>query len=191
MYKLNLVYPVILSEEIDRIADAAGFSSDQIRKLGGGGVPPLGIVTADCDLHRKFDLIPLKEMEEEPTAGIVLTGPVAVIWLCLQKGVIPYFLTQIDIPDDLFCSCDAARWHDISSLYLQVSSTNHRIARLAQLHAPEIILRHEIKVLWEAVEALENGKVGGPWGVADCGYSLMDGWSEGAKPTDEDEDFCE
>ena len=195
MYKLDLVYPVILSEEIDRIAEATGFSSDRILRLAGGEVPPLGIVTADNDLYKKFDLVPMqiRAEDEPPKAKIVLTGPLAVIWLCLQKGVIPCFLTRIDIPDDLFSDCSANRWHDISSLYYRVSTMNDCIARLAALRAPEIILRHEIKLLWEAADALEYGMDGGPWGLSTSGYSLIYGWLDDADttPGDEDTDFFE
>ena len=193
MYKLNLVFPVILSEEIDRIAEETGFKPAQIRQLAGGDVPPLGIVIADHEHFIKFDLIPMtrKPEDDEPMAKTVLTGPFAVIWLCLQKGVVPCFLTRIEIPDDLFPTCSAIRWHDISSLFFEVSLRNSRAARLAELHAPDIIIRHEIKMLWEATEALEYGKHGGPWGLNTSGYSLMDGWFEGAAPNDEDAEYEE
>jgi len=50
---------------------------------------------------------------------------------------------------------------DLNDLYRRVINRNHRLARLNDMRAPEIVLRHEKRMLQEAVDALlDNGRRG-------------------------------
>ncbi len=52
---------------------------------------------------------------------------------------------------------------DINDLYRRVINRNNRLKRLMELHAPEIIIRNEKRMLQEAVDALiDNGRRGRP-----------------------------
>src|SRR3546814_8926479 len=50
---------------------------------------------------------------------------------------------------------------DLNDLYRRVSNRNHRLKRLIELRAPELIVRNETRMLQEAVDALfDNGRRG-------------------------------
>lgn len=52
---------------------------------------------------------------------------------------------------------------DLNDLYRRVINRNNRLKRLLELHAPEIIIRNEKRMLQEAVDALvDNGRRGRP-----------------------------
>ncbi len=52
---------------------------------------------------------------------------------------------------------------DLNDLYRRVINRNNRLKKLLQLHAPDIIIRNEKRMLQEAVDALmDNGKRGKP-----------------------------
>ncbi len=52
---------------------------------------------------------------------------------------------------------------DLNDLYRRVINRNNRLKRLKELHAPEIIIRNEKRMLQEAVDALiDNGRRGKP-----------------------------
>ncbi len=52
---------------------------------------------------------------------------------------------------------------DLNDLYRRVINRNNRLKRLLELHAPEIIIRNEKRMLQEAVDALiDNGRRGKP-----------------------------
>ena len=52
---------------------------------------------------------------------------------------------------------------DLNDLYRRVINRNNRLKRLMELHAPEIIIRNEKRMLQEAVDALiDNGRRGKP-----------------------------
>jgi DNA-directed RNA polymerase subunit beta' len=69
------------------------------------------------------------------------------------------------IPPDLrpLVPLDGGRFatSDLNDLYRRVINRNNRLRRLKELHAPEIILKNEKRMLQEAVDALfDNGKKG-------------------------------
>src|SRR5690606_29206328 len=50
---------------------------------------------------------------------------------------------------------------DLNDLYRRVINRNNRLKKLLELHAPEIIIRNEKRMLQEAVDALfDNGRRG-------------------------------
>jgi len=78
-------------------------------------------------------------------------------WMILE--VIPV------IPPDLrpLVPLDGGRFatSDLNDLYRRVINRNNRLKRLLELHAPEIIIRNEKRMLQEAVDALfDNGRRG-------------------------------
>lgn len=69
------------------------------------------------------------------------------------------------IPPDLrpLVQLDGGRFAtaDLNDLYRRVINRNNRLIKLQQLHAPEIIIRNEKRILQEAVDALiDNGRRG-------------------------------
>lgn len=71
------------------------------------------------------------------------------------------------IPPDLrpMVQLDGGRFatSDLNDLYRRVINRNNRLARLLDLHAPDIIVRNEKRMLQEAVDALiDNGRRGRP-----------------------------
>lgn len=69
------------------------------------------------------------------------------------------------IPPDLrpLVQLDGGRFAtaDLNDLYRRVINRNNRLLKLQQLHAPEIIIRNEKRILQEAVDALiDNGRRG-------------------------------
>ena len=69
------------------------------------------------------------------------------------------------IPPDIrpMIQLDGGRFatSDLNDLYRRVINRNNRLKRLMQLHAPDIILRNEKRMLQEAVDALiDNGRRG-------------------------------
>jgi DNA-directed RNA polymerase subunit beta' len=80
-------------------------------------------------------------------------------WMVLE--VIPV------IPPDLrpLVPLDGGRFatSDLNDLYRRVINRNNRLKRLMELHAPDIIVRNEKRMLQEAVDALfDNGRRGRP-----------------------------
>ncbi len=71
------------------------------------------------------------------------------------------------IPPDLrpMVQLDGGRFatSDLNDLYRRVINRNNRLKRLLELHAPDIIIRNEKRMLQEAVDALiDNGRRGKP-----------------------------
>ena len=69
------------------------------------------------------------------------------------------------IPPDIrpMVQLDGGRFatSDLNDLYRRVINRNNRLKRLIQLHAPDIIIRNEKRMLQEAVDALiDNGRRG-------------------------------
>ncbi len=80
-------------------------------------------------------------------------------WMILQR--IPV------LPPDLrpMVQLDGGRFatSDMNDLYRRIINRNNRLKRLLDLHAPEIIVRNEKRMLQEAVDALiDNGRRGKP-----------------------------
>ena len=71
------------------------------------------------------------------------------------------------IPPDIrpMVQLDGGRFatSDLNDLYRRIINRNNRLARLLELHAPDIIVRNEKRMLQEAVDALiDNGRRGRP-----------------------------
>ena len=71
------------------------------------------------------------------------------------------------IPPDIrpMVQLDGGRFatSDLNDLYRRVINRNNRLKKLLDLHAPEIIVRNEKRMLQEAVDSLiDNGRRGKP-----------------------------
>src|SRR5574338_412566 len=85
-----------------------------------------------------------------------------------QSGIKPYWMImQVTpvIPPDLrpLVPLDGGRFatSDLNDLYRRVINRNNRLKRLQELNAPEVIIRNEMRMLQEAVDALfDNGRRG-------------------------------
>jgi len=88
----------------------------------------------------------------------------------LRSGNRPEWMIMMElpvIPPDLrpLVPLDGGRFatSDLNDLYRRVINRNNRLRRLKEVHAPEVIIRNEKRMLQEAVDALlDNGRRGRP-----------------------------
>lgn len=195
MLYLDLCVPVILDHQLRAVAENTDYSLSDIRHLAYHIGPALGIITRG---DHKYELLPLQEEYINENGEHILrdipdlpnedfmTGTDAILWLCMEKGIGLEAIVKIDIPDSVYYECDKEPWSDICSFFADVSRQNKRTERLMALGAPSIIIQNERRMLWEAVEFLEAGKIGDSkrrWAhgrilrsLNDVGFSLDGGW---------------
>ena len=201
MLSIKLAVPILLDRQLAELSDKLNMSLNELRQLAYTKSPHLGIIFEDTDVHQKYDLIELSTVSEVNDDTIsyrhrtdlgdtpYYTGFEAVLWLCKEKGVPVKSITDVSIPDIVFSRCDSDQWYDISQAFFSVELRNNRTQRLASLNAPFLIMCNEIRSLYESVEILECGKIGGAsrrWnhgrmirGLNDVGYSLVEGVLKG------------
>ena len=124
------------------------------------------------DIFTKLDL---KDLEKTlsaryETAGVAerekLAKRLSLIAGLLASGVRPewFFLTRIPvIPPALrpMVALEGGRHatSDVNDLYRRVINRNNRLKKLIDIHAPEVILRNEKRILQEAVDALLDNSI--------------------------------
>ncbi len=124
------------------------------------------------DIFRTMDLVALKAKLEEryPNAAAAerekLAKRIALITSMTAAGVRPewMFLTKIPvIPPALrpMVALEGGRHatSDVNDLYRRVINRNNRLKKLLDIHAPEVILRNEKRILQEAVDALLDNSI--------------------------------
>jgi DNA-directed RNA polymerase subunit beta' len=124
------------------------------------------------DLFRNLDLPKLKDALEEryTKAGAAerekLAKRISLISSMVAAGVRPewMFLTKIPvIPPALrpMVALEGGRHatSDVNDLYRRVINRNNRLKKLLDIHAPEVILRNEKRILQEAVDALLDNSI--------------------------------
>lgn len=124
------------------------------------------------EIFKKLDLVKLKETLEErfPKAGAQekekLTKRISLISSMIKSGVKPewMFLTRIPvIPPAIrpMVALEGGRHatSDVNDLYRRVINRNNRLKKLMDIHAPEVILRNEKRILQEAVDALLDNSI--------------------------------
>lgn len=107
-------------------------------------------------------------LEEEKDKRNKLIKKLKIVNHFLNTGAKPQWmiLTILPVlPPDLrpMVQLDGGQFatSDLNDLYRRVINRNHRLARLNDMRAPEIVIRHEKRMLQEAVDALlDNGKRG-------------------------------
>lgn len=127
------------------------------------------------ELLKSIDLSTLlKELEEQEgkvgaAEAVKLEKRLSVVRAMIKADVKPewMFLTHIPvIPAALrpMVPLDGGRFatSDVNDLYRRVINRNNRLKKLIDIHAPEVILRNEKRILQEAVDALiDNNMRGG------------------------------
>lgn len=124
------------------------------------------------EIFKKIDLVKLKEDLEErfDKAGAQekekITKRVSLISSMIKSGVKPewMFLTRIPvIPPAIrpMVALEGGRHatSDVNDLYRRVINRNNRLKKLMDIHAPEVILRNEKRILQEAVDALLDNSI--------------------------------
>ena len=135
----------------------AGMGAEAIKKL---------LADIDCDALAAELHEALKDATGQKKAKIVKR--LEVVEAFRQSGNRPEWMV-IDvlpvIPPELrpMVQLDGGRFatSDLNDLYRRVINRNNRLKRLMELHAPDIIVRNEKRMLQEAVDALiDNGRRG-------------------------------
>ncbi|HEX2792576.1 MAG TPA: DNA-directed RNA polymerase subunit beta' [Candidatus Paceibacterota bacterium] len=124
------------------------------------------------DIFRNLDMKKLKDTLEEryPKAASAerekLAKRIALVTNMMAAGTRPewMFLTKIPvIPPALrpMVALEGGRHatSDVNDLYRRVINRNNRLKKLLDIHAPEVILRNEKRILQEAVDALLDNSI--------------------------------
>jgi DNA-directed RNA polymerase subunit beta' len=124
------------------------------------------------ELFRNLKMDPFKEALEEKykTAGAAerekLAKRISLLSAMIASNVRPewMFLTKIPvIPPALrpMVALEGGRHatSDLNDLYRRVINRNNRLKKLMDIHAPEVILRNEKRILQEAVDALLDNSI--------------------------------
>src|SRR3989344_4782224 len=116
---------------------------------------------------KKLDVELEKELESASTLERdKISKRLSLIKSMIKSGTRPewMFLTRIPvIPPALrpMVALDGGRYatSDINDLYRRVINRNNRLLKLKEIHAPDVILRNEKRILQEAVDALIDNSI--------------------------------
>ncbi len=161
----NLKVCRILSEaEYRALRDVApgAFRAD----MGAGAIRE--IIEKTIDLNKMAEELQLEVHSTQGQRRKKATKRLRVVESFRKSGNNPEWMiltTLPVIPPDLrpMVQLDGGRFatSDLNDLYRRVINRNNRLKRLIELHAPEIIVRNEKRMLQEAVDALiDNGRRG-------------------------------
>ena len=123
---------------------------------------------AQLDLQMKSDELRAETLSSTGQKRAKAIKRLRVIEAFLGSGTNPAWMV-LDvipvIPPDLrpMVQLDGGRFatSDLNDLYRRVINRNNRLYRLREMHAPDIIIRNEMRMLQEAVDALvDNGRRG-------------------------------
>ncbi|MCH4239690.1 MAG: DNA-directed RNA polymerase subunit beta' [Oscillospiraceae bacterium] len=137
----------------------AGMGAEAIKKL-----------LEEIDLDKEFNELKAELTNASGQKRVRILKRLEVVEAFRQSGNRPEWMI-LDvvpvIPPDLrpMVQLDGGRFatSDLNDLYRRVINRNNRLARLLELHAPDIIVRNEKRMLQEAVDALiDNGRRGRP-----------------------------
>lgn len=199
MFHLELATPVFLNAQLEDLATQLGYDIDTLTQIANHKYPSYWVFKQDIGPYKKFDMLPVMELRDDgawhhvdlPEAvseEFVTTGTDAILWLCEQKYVKVSPLTRVDIPITVFEVATDNQWYGISTLFARLSNRNARLGRIIQMRAPDVIIRAEQRMLWEAVEMLENPDSFGKEilmrnnkpaiGLNRIGFSILTGWED-------------
>ena len=142
------------------------YGNDFVAKMGAEGIRDLlAQIDMDQEIARLKEEMPLTSSE---TKLKKIAKRLKVLTDFKQSGNKPEWmiLTVLPVlPPDLrpLVPLDGGRFatSDLNDLYRRVINRNNRLGRLLDLHAPDIIVRNEKRMLQEAVDALlDNGRRG-------------------------------
>ena len=145
-------------EEFGEDAFTAGIGAEAIRKM---------LVEIDLEVEIETLREELKETNSEAKRK-KLVKRLKLVEAFIESGSRPeWMILEVVpvIPPELrpLVPLDGGRFatSDLNDLYRRVINRNNRLKRLIELHAPEIIVRNEKRMLQEAVDALfDNGRRG-------------------------------
>ncbi len=135
----------------------------------GMGAEAIRTLIRSIDFDEEADLLRMELSETKSETKIKkLTKRLKLIESFIHSGNKPeWMVLQVlpILPPDLrpLVPLDAGRFatSDLNDLYRRVINRNNRLKRLIDLHAPDIIVRNEKRMLQEAVDALlDNGRRG-------------------------------
>jgi len=201
MLSLKLCTPILLERQLSELCGKLGCTFDEIRQLACIRTPMMGVIYEDTADYKQYDLIEISSVSVDKDGHRTNTyrtdlqglpyyvGFEAVLWLCKEKGIDVHPLTDISIPEQVFSNCDSEQWYDISDSFAKIEYYNHLVDKFTKMEAPEPILIYKKRDLYEYIEFLECGKIGGgnrKWshgrmirGLNDMGYSLLGGMLPG------------
>ncbi|MFP4438143.1 MAG: DNA-directed RNA polymerase subunit beta' [Chloroflexaceae bacterium] len=141
---------------------AGAFRAD----MGAGAIRE--IIEKNVDLDKMADELQLEVHTTQGQRRKKATKRLRVVESFRKSGNRPEWMIMTVlpvIPPDLrpMVQLDGGRFatSDLNDLYRRVINRNNRLKRLMELHAPEIIVRNEKRMLQEAVDALiDNGRRG-------------------------------
>ena len=134
----------------------------------GMGAEAIRDLLADIDIDKFSEQLKAESREATGQKKAKLVKRLEVVEAFRQSGNDPTWMI-IDvlpvIPPEIrpMVQLDGGRFatSDLNDLYRRVINRNNRLKRLMQLHAPDIIVRNEKRMLQEAVDALiDNGRRG-------------------------------
>jgi DNA-directed RNA polymerase subunit beta' len=118
------------------------------------------------DLNKLLDQLK-KELEKASSIDVVrINKRMGVVGAMISSNIRPewMFLTNIPVmPPALrpMVPLDGGRYatSDVNDLYRRVINRNNRLKKLKEIHAPDVILRNEKRILQEAVDALIDNTI--------------------------------
>ncbi|MCL2391740.1 MAG: DNA-directed RNA polymerase subunit beta' [Oscillospiraceae bacterium] len=134
----------------------------------GMGAEAIRDLLADIDIEKFSEQLKVEAREASGQKKAKLVKRLEVVEAFRQSGNDPTWMiinVLPVIPPEIrpMVQLDGGRFatSDLNDLYRRVINRNNRLKRLMQLHAPDIIVRNEKRMLQEAVDALiDNGRRG-------------------------------
>jgi len=159
------LHELLNDDQYQRAIDEFGEDSFSV----GIGAEAIREMLAAIDLEEELEVLrgELKETKSEAKRK-KLVKRLKLVEAFIQSGSRPeWMILEVIpvIPPELrpLVPLDGGRFatSDLNDLYRRVINRNNRLKRLIELHAPEIIVRNEKRMLQEAVDALfDNGRRG-------------------------------
>ncbi len=118
------------------------------------------------DLQKLYDQLK-KELEKANSLDVVrINKRISVIGAMINSNTRPEWMFLINIPVmppalRPMVPLDGGRYatSDVNDLYRRVINRNNRLKKLKEIHAPDVILRNEKRILQEAVDALIDNTI--------------------------------
>lgn len=118
------------------------------------------------DLHKLLDQLK-KELEKANSLDVVkINKRIGVVGSMINSNIRPEWMFLINIPVmppalRPMVPLDGGRYatSDVNDLYRRVINRNNRLKKLKDIHAPDVILRNEKRILQEAVDALIDNTI--------------------------------
>ncbi|HEY4505781.1 MAG TPA: DNA-directed RNA polymerase subunit beta' [Candidatus Paceibacterota bacterium] len=118
------------------------------------------------DLHKLLTQLRQELEKSSSLESVKVNKRIGLIGSMINSGIRPewMFLTNIPVmPPALrpMVPLDGGRYatSDVNDLYRRVINRNNRLKKLKEIHAPDVILRNEKRILQEAVDALIDNSI--------------------------------